>query len=401
MTATLPSPAPAVHEPVNQPVDLSPEPIRDPAERTPMVTVDLATVGRCYDALQAALPGVALHYAVKANPHPAVLALLAGRGARWDVASPGELDQVLAVDPEPAHVSYGNTVKKECDVAAAHAAGVRRFAVDCDAELAKVVRRAPGATVLVRIATSGAGADWALGGKFGCTEAAVARLLADAAAAGHPVGVCFHVGSQQHRVDAWDAPLATVRRLRDRLRASGADLDVVDLGGGFPSASLQEADGSAGDRPTVADFGAAITAALLRHLGADLPALMAEPGRFLVGDAGTLETEVVLVTERAGTRWVYCDVGLFSGLAETMGEAIRYRVTAARDGRPLGGPVVPSVLAGPTCDSVDVMYERHRPLLPVDLRPGDRLLLPGTGAYTATYSSVGFNGFPPLEERCR
>jgi ornithine decarboxylase len=128
---------------------------------------------------------------------------------------------------------------------------------------------------------------------------------------------------------------------------------------------------------------------------------MAEPGRFLVADAGVLETEVVLVADRDGTRWVHLDVGLFSGLAETMGEALRYRISAHRNGEEVTGPVEEAVLAGPTCDSVDVLYLRHRPSLPSDLRPGDRLRLHGTGAYTTTYSSVGFNGFAPLRELTR
>ena len=92
------------------------------------------------------------------------------------------------------------------------------------------------------------------------------------------------------------------------------------------------------------------------------------------------------------------DVGLFSGLAETMGEAIRYRITAHRDGRPLRGQTADVVLAGPTCDSVDVLYQQHRPQLPVDLQAGDRLRIQAAGAYTTTYSSVGFNGFAPLRE---
>jgi ornithine decarboxylase len=361
------------------------------APSTPLLRVDLCVVDRLYTDLREALPGVRLHYAVKANPAGPVLRTLAGRGARWDVASPGEIDVALAVDPDPRHLSYGNTVKKRADIAYAFARGVRRFSLDSPQELDKLVELAPGATLLVRISTSGAGADWALGQKFGCSEQEATELLHRAASRGHPVGVCFHVGSQQHDVTAWEAPLAATARLRDSLRARGADLAVVDIGGGFPATAV-------GSTPQIAAFGAAITAGVRRHLGPELPELMAEPGRCLVADAGVLETEVVLVSERGGTRWVYLDVGLFSGLAETLGEAIRYRITAHRDGAPLTGPTLPVVLAGPTCDSVDVLYARHRPDLPADLRVGDRLLVHATGAYTTTYSSVGFNGFEPLRE---
>lgn len=375
------------------PARVRPEPPRNAsAVHTPLLTVDLAAVRRSYVALRTALPGVRLHYAIKANPSVPVLETLADCGAAWDVASPGEIDAVLAVDPDAGRLSYGNTVKKSADIAYAFARGVRRFAVDSEAELDKLVVHAPGSTLLVRVATSGAGADWALGHKFGCSEDEAERLLVRAARCGHPVGVCFHVGSQQHEVRAWEAPLAMVGRLRARLRARGGDLAVVDLGGGFPAGTLAE------PAPSFAAFGSAITAAVARHLGADVPPLMAEPGRALVADAGVLETEVVLVSERGGRRWVYLDVGLFSGLAETLGEALRYRITAHRDGLPLAGPLREAVLAGPTCDSVDVLYQNHRPELPAALREGDRLRFHGTGAYTTTYSSVGFNGFAPLAE---
>lgn len=370
-------------------------PLRWEEAPTPVLSVDLCVVGWAHRVLRRALPGVALYYAVKANPDPAVLATLAAQGCRWDVASPAELEAVLAVDPDPEHVSYGNTVKKSVDIAAAHSVGVRRFSFDCAAELDKLTVCAPGATLLVRLATSGKGADWALGTKFGCSEEAAAQLLVAAARRGHRVGVCFHVGSQQREVDAWDGPLAAVARIRARLRRVGVDLAVVDLGGGFPAAGVAPA------APPVHAFGSAIGTAVARHLGDDLPELMAEPGRCLVADAGALETEVVLVSHRDRERWVYLDVGLFSGLAETMGEAIRYRMTAMRAGAPLVGPTGPVVLAGPTCDSADVLYTEQRPLLPLGLRAGDRLLLHGTGAYTTTYSSVGFNGFPPLRSLCR
>ena len=361
------------------------------APTTPVLTVDLATVRRSFRQLRAALPGVDLHYAVKANPSRPVLDALRDEGARWDVASPGEIDAVLAVDPDPARLSYGNTVKKPGDIAHAYARGVRQFSVDCDAELDKLIDLAPGATLLVRITTSGAGADWALGLKFGCDEATAGRLLARAVTHGHPVGICFHVGSQQHDVTAWDEPLATTARLRAVVRAHGSDLAVVDLGGGFPAHS-------AVPTPDVPSFGDAIMAAVRRSLGPDVPPLMAEPGRVLVADAGTLETDVVLVCARGGRRWVYVDVGLFGGLAETMGEAIRYRITAHRGGRLLRGRTADVVLAGPTCDSVDILYQQHRPRLPLDLRVGDRLRIHAAGAYTTTYSSVGFNGFAPLRE---
>jgi ornithine decarboxylase len=153
-----------------------------------------------------------------------------------------------------------------------------------------------------------------------------------------------------------------------------------------------------GQVPPIGDYGTAIAASIRRHFGNDVPALMAEPGRALVADAGVLESEVVLVSTRAGSRWVYLDVGLFSGLVEAYDESVKYRLEVLRDGRALTGAAGPAVLAGPTCDSLDVLYQRHRYILPLDLRPGDRIRFLSAGAYTASYSSVGFNGFAPLRE---
>ncbi|MFC6006897.1 type III PLP-dependent enzyme [Angustibacter luteus] len=373
---------------------LASSPLDRGGDRTPVVRVDTAEVARQHALLTAALPGVRLHYAVKANPAHQVLRTLAELGCRWDVASPGEIDAVLCAGGDPADMSYGNTVKRAADIAYAFAAGVRRFTFDAVGELNKLTEHAPGSTVMVRISTSGAGADWALGGKFGCPPDVAARLLEQAVRAGHRVGVAFHVGSQQRDPQAWDEPLATTSALRRVVRACGADLAVVDLGGGLPASTLEPTRG-------LADYGAAITASLHRHLGPDLPEVMAEPGRAMVADAGTLDTEVVLVSERSGVPWVYLDAGVFTGLVETVGEAIRYRIEALRDGAPLLGPTRPVVLAGPTCDSLDVLYAEHRYPLPADLRPGDRLRLHSAGAYTASYSTIGFNGFAPLREEFR
>ena len=127
----------------------------------------------------------------------------------------------------------------------------------------------------------------------------------------------------------------------------------------------------------------------------DRPNTIVEPGRGLVGNAGVIEAEVVLVSKKSEhdeTRWVYLDIGKFGGLAETIGESIRYPIRTPRDGDEVG----PCVLAGPTCDSADVLYERRPYDLPISLEIGDKVLIEGTGAYTATYASVAFNGFEPL-----
>ena len=151
-----------------------------------------------------------------------------------------------------------------------------------------------------------------------------------------------------------------------------------------------------GRTASAARYGHSIRQALRAAFGDDPPAVMAEPGRFLVADAGTLVSEVVLVSRRGGRRWVYLDAGLFTGLVEAYGESLRYRLAVERDHGAFCGDVDEAILAGPTCDSLDVLYQRFRYRLPADLRPGDRVHFLSAGAYTLTYSTVGFNGFTPL-----
>jgi ornithine decarboxylase len=143
-------------------------------------------------------------------------------------------------------------------------------------------------------------------------------------------------------------------------------------------------------------YGRSIFRALRKHFGNRIPETIIEPGRGMVGNAGMIEAEVVLVSKKSendNVRWVYLDIGKFGGLAETMDEAIRYPIRTPHDGEPVG----PCVIAGPTCDSADVLYERKHYDLPVSLEIGDKVLIEGTGAYTSTYASVAFNGFAPLQ----
>ena len=148
--------------------------------------------------------------------------------------------------------------------------------------------------------------------------------------------------------------------------------------------------------PAARSYGEAIFAALRKHFGNRIPETIMEPGRGLVGNAGLIETEVVLISKKSeqdAMRWVYLDIGKFGGLAETMEEAIRYPLRTPRD----GDDVAPCVLAGPTCDSADVMYEKTPVELPLSLAIGDKVIIEACGAYTTTYSAVAFNGFPPLK----
>ncbi|MEO5680762.1 MAG: type III PLP-dependent enzyme [Acidimicrobiales bacterium] len=356
---------------------------------TPCLVIDLEVVEERYRALASALPGADVYYAVKANPSPGVLARLAALGSRFDVASPAEVALCLAAGVDPSRISYGNTIKKRRDIADAFAAGVRLFVVDSEEELGKVAAAAPGATVLVRILVSGEGADWPLSRKFGCEPDMAVDLLVQAATLGlAPAGVSFHVGSQQKEPQRWDPALQRAALVLRQARAAGVGVNTVNIGGGFPA-------NYSTDVPDISAYGRAIEAALRRHL-ADVPVrVLCEPGRYIAGDAGVLRASVVLVSRKGygdEHRWVYLDIGRFGGLAETEGEAIRYQLVTSQD----GGPVGPVILAGPTCDSVDVLYERTRYRLPLTLTEGDTVDILAAGAYTAAYASAGFNGFGPL-----
>jgi ornithine decarboxylase len=364
--------------------------LRNRRDEGPCLVVDLDVVRDNYLAFAKALPDTRVFYAVKANPAPEVLSLLTQLGSCFDTASVAEIEMVLAAGATPDRISFGNTIKKERDIARAHALGVGLFAVDCEAEVEKIARAAPGAKVFCRILCDCVGAEWPLSRKFGCDPKMAIDVLDRAKQLGlQPFGISFHVGSQQKNVKSWDRALASAASIFRACADRGIALAMVNLGGGFPTRYLR-------DVPTVRTYGNAIFRALRKHFGNAIPETIMEPGRGMVGNAGVIEAEVVLVskkTEDDNVRWVYLDIGKFGGLIETMDESIRYPIRTPHDGDDLGACVV----AGPTCDSVDVMYEKEPYFLPISLSIGDKVLIEGTGAYTATYSAVAFNGFPPLK----
>ena len=360
-------------------------------EDGPCLVLDLAVVRENFLNFAKALPDSKVFYAVKANPAPEILQLLAGLGCCFDVASLAETEAVLAAGASPDRISYGNTIKKEADIAKAFALGVTLYAVDCEAEVEKVARAAPGSRVICRIVCDGSGAEWPLSRKFGCEPAFAADILEHAHKLGLvPHGVSFHVGSQQHNVEAWNRALASTAAVFRACAERGITLSMVNLGGGFPARYVRKT-------PKLESYGKAIFRALRKHFGNALPETIVEPGRGLVGNAGVIEAEVVLIAKRNPddeVRWVYLDIGKFHGLAETIDKSIRYPIRTTHD----RDETVPCIIAGPTCNSVDVMYEKTTYPLPVTLAIGDKVLIEAAGAYTATYSSVGFNGFPPLRQ---
>ncbi len=359
---------------------------------TPFVIIDNRIIKQQYQELVKAFPFARVHYAVKANPDIRILAMLRDAGSNFDVASIYELDKILGLGVEPERCSYGNTIKKSRDIRYFFQKGIRLFATDSEADLRNIAQEAPGAKIYVRILTEGSHtADWPLSRKFGCQVEMGIELLVLAKELGlDPYGLSFHVGSQQRDIAAWDAAIGKMKIVFDRVRKEeGIILKMINLGGGLPANYLSRTH-------DIETYASEIIRFLEEDFGQDLPEIILEPGRSICANAGILVSEIVLISRKSQTslnRWIFTDVGMFSGLIETMGESIKYPIYTER-----GGELEEVILAGPTCDGVDILYEDDKYWLPLNLEIGDRLYWFSTGAYTTSYSAVEFNGFPPLKQ---
>jgi ornithine decarboxylase len=360
-------------------------------QETPFVVIDKQTIADSYDQLVSCFPFAKIYYAVKANPATEITELLRDKGSNFDIASIYELDKVMKAGVAAERISYGNTIKKARDIRYFYEKGVRLFATDSEADLRNIAKAAPGAKVYVRILTEGStSADWPLSRKFGCNPDMALDLLILAKQLGLvPYGVSFHVGSQQRDIDVWDAAIAKVKVIFERLKEEdGITLQMINMGGGFPANYIQRTN-------SLETYAEEIIRFLKEDFGDELPEIILEPGRSLIANAGILVSEVVLVARKSRTaveRWVYTDVGKFSGLIETMDESIKFPIWTEKKGE-----AEEVVIAGPTCDSADIMYENYKYGLPLNLAAEDRLYWLSTGAYTTSYSAVEFNGFPPLK----
>ncbi|MBV8455665.1 MAG: type III PLP-dependent enzyme [Acetobacteraceae bacterium] len=364
--------------------------LADQQPDTPCLVLDVDRVEDNYRRLQRVLPLARIYYAVKANPATPILERLVKLGSCFDAAGIEEIEACLAAGAAPAGISFGNTIKKISAICRAFEAGVSLFAFDSGEELQKLAKNAPGARVYCRIRVENEGADWPLSRKFGTTVEHARELMLRAGDMGlDPYGLSFHVGSQQMRTDSYELAISRVGMLFTDLTEAGVNLRMMNLGGGFPTRYRD-------DVPEIDQFAQAIMTGMTQHFGNALPEMLIEPGRFIVGDAGVVSAEVVLVSRRGDdpVRWVYLDVGRFGGLAETEGEAIRYSMATPHDGMAMG----PVAIAGPTCDGADIMYEKTNYRLPLALACGDRVQLLSTGAYVTAYASQKFNGFAPLSE---
>jgi len=360
-------------------------------KQTPFLMISLKRVEKNYDDLVRNLPYAKVYYAIKANPEDEVIKMLHKKGSCFDVATIYEMNQLFRLGVSPDRMSYGNTIKKEEDIAYAYKKGVRLFATDSRTDVHKLAKHAPGSKVFFRILTEGGNADWPLSRKFGANPDMVFHLIMEAKKMGlEPYGLSFHVGSQQREIGQWDTAIAQCKYLFDAAKEEEIELKLINLGGGFPTQYIQPTQ----DLET---YAAEITRYLHEDFGDDLPEIIIEPGRSMAGNSGVIVTEVVMVSKKSVSNqfdWVYVDVGKFGGLIETIDESIKYPIYVDGHDTNEGGKDV--VLAGPTCDSADILYENNKYKLPADIKDGDKVFILSTGAYTTTYSAVYFNGFPPL-----
>ena len=366
---------------------------RDEAKKheTPFLLVNLDIIRKNYEDLTKFFPFAKVYYAVKSNPADEVLSLLRDLGSNFDVASRYEMDKLLALGVTPDRLSYGNTIKKAADIRYCYEKGIRLFATDSETDLRNIAREAPGSKVFCRILTDGSEtADWPLSRKFGChPDMAIDLIILSKELGLEPYGISFHVGSQQREIGAWDSAIAKVRYICDYLEGEGIKLKLINMGGGYPANYISKTN----DMTVYAEE---ITRYLEEDFGDELPEIILEPGRSLVGGSGVIVSEVVLISKKSSTgvdRWLYLDVGKFNGLAETWDESIKYPLYCEARGEPCED----FIIAGPTCDSQDVMYEYFRNPLPAYIKPGDKVYWFSCGAYTTSYASVEFNGFPPLK----
>ncbi|MGQ0523297.1 MAG: type III PLP-dependent enzyme [Betaproteobacteria bacterium] len=348
----------------------------------PFLLVDTQIVRTKARRFKAAMPRVQPHYAVKANPDPRVLKALIEEGVGFEIASIAELDLLLGLGVAAAQIYYSNPMNSRAYIEYAAAQGVEWYVLDSVEELRKIVSVKADAKLYVRIEAPNVGSDWPLAGKFGIKSSEVDGIIAEAVQLGADLaGVTFHVGSQCRNPENWRIGIQHAKRVFRKMRLAGLSPRLLNIGGGYPVRHVKPI-------PSIERI-----AEVVNHGIRDIPQdvrVMAEPGRFLVSDAGYFVCRVVGTATRGGKRWMYWDAGVFGGVIETT-EGLRYEIHTDRTGK-----AIPWCIAGPTCDSVDVCMRDE--LFPEDMQEGDFIYIANAGAYTTAYAS-NFNGFPLPEVR--
>tara|TARA_A100001011_G_scaffold182780_1_gene191658 strand:+ start:5128 stop:6261 length:1134 start_codon:yes stop_codon:yes gene_type:complete len=358
---------------------------------SPKLVYDLAEIKKNLLAFTELFRGVKPYYAVKANPNTKILELLRELDSNFDCASFSEVKKCINLNISPKKISFGNTIKKSEEIKKAFKLGVNLFAFDCEEELTKIAEHAPNADVYCRLQVSNGGAEWPLSKKFGCSSQELEMLLIKAKELLlNPIGLSFHVGSQQLLKNTWTRAINTSSKIYKKFYKKYFKLDFLNIGGGMP------VDYS-NNKINIKNYSKSILNEIKKNFGEAMPnTIIAEPGRFLVASAGILECEVVLIKSMINSdiKWLYLDVGRYSGLAETEGEAIKYKIEFTKGKKE---KKIKYIIAGPSCDSHDILYKKKLYSLSKYLKIGDRIRIFAAGSYIISYQS-NFNGIKKIKE---
>ncbi len=355
--------------------------LRDLARKygTPLMVISRSVLRDQLDRFRRALPRVEPFFAIKANSHPEIIKTMVAGRASFDVASVAEMNQVLAAKAKPSQVIFANTVKPVESIALAAKKGVTLMTFDSEYELAKIAEHAPGARVLVRIKVPNVGSIVELSLKFGVDPSDATSLMIKAFKMGlQPAGVSFHVGSQCTRVENYIEAMEMASIIARDARLKQLPFEIVDIGGGFPIRHFDYEDDPF-------DRLAPVLAKELDRLFDANIRIIAEPGRFLVGPAATLLMRVIGKAIRENKLWYYLDDGVYGSLSGQVFDHCKYQFKYLR-----GGHTQLSTLAGPTCDSFDIIARGED--VP-ELQIGDVIYVENIGAYSLA-SATTFNGMP-------
>jgi len=351
---------------------------------TPFMIIKRGVLEKQYQRFCKCLPEVKPYYAIKANPHSGIIKTFVKLGAGFDVASANEMRQVLKLGASPAKIIFANTIKTPEDIECARRRRVRKLTFDNEPELYKLSKHYPGAHVLVRIKVANEGSQVELSLKFGTDPESAFFLLRKAKALGlKPAGVSFHVGSQSTNVENYLQALEISAGIFEQSKENGMPLKMLDIGGGFPIQHFDNEIGINFER-----MASQIRRSITTLFDEDVK-FIAEPGRFLVGPAGILVTQVIGRAYRNNKNYYYLNDGIYGDFSGMVFDHCRYEFKTFRRGQKFL-----STLAGPTCDSFDTLSSNEE--IP-ELYVGDVVYVKNIGAYSSASATPGFNGFPPAK----
>ena len=344
---------------------------------SPLLVLSLKQIEANYNCLKTYMPRARVFYAIKANPHPAILKTMIELGSSFDVASDGEIRTLHDMGVEGERLIYANPVKTVGGLQACRECGVGKMTFDSASEIEKIKSICPDATVLLRLRIDNSSAHVDLNKKFGAARENALELMLKAKAAGLDMaGIAFHVGSQTVSADPYLHGLDIARELFEEAKEAGLELRILDIGGGFPI-----------PEPKVYFNLPEMLKQINARLDEDFPGIdvWAEPGRYICGTAVNMITSVIGVNERGGQPWYFLDEGLYGTFSGVLFDQWDFKLISFKEGE----DKVAATFAGPSCDSLDIMF---RGKMTVPLEVGDLLLVPSCGAYTSA-SATTFNGF--------